>query len=137
LQKIIVETQPKGKARPRFARVGKFVHTYTPKATVDYESLFAWEWQKNHYPLFKNALKVHITAYFEPLKSDKKSLKMQKINNKVKHIHKPDIDNIIKAVLDGLNGVAYKDDNQVVELVAFKRYAEKQRIEVEIIEVLE
>lgn len=34
--------------------------------------------------------------------------------------HKPDIDNIEKLVLDGLNGVAYEDDAQVIELKATK-----------------
>ena len=35
---------------------------------------------------------------------------------------KPDINNIIKAVLDGLNGVAYEDDKQVVEAIGRKYY---------------
>jgi Holliday junction resolvase RusA-like endonuclease len=34
----------------------------------------------------------------------------------------PDIDNIIKIILDGLNGAAYQDDKQVVAVVARKRY---------------
>lgn len=33
---------------------------------------------------------------------------------------KPDIDNVIKAVMDGLNGVAYHDDAQVVDVRAIK-----------------
>ena len=45
---------------------------------------------------------------------------------------KPDLDNIAKAVLDGLNGLAFDDDKQVVSLKVSKRYDHEARIEVEI-----
>jgi Holliday junction resolvase RusA-like endonuclease len=32
-----------------------------------------------------------------------------------------DVDNYVKSLLDGLNGVAYDDDKQVVNLHAYKR----------------
>lgn len=38
-------------------------------------------------------------------------------------VKKPDIDKLIRAVLDGLTGVAYRDDSQVVALIVKKRYA--------------
>jgi Holliday junction resolvase RusA-like endonuclease len=36
---------------------------------------------------------------------------------------KPDIDNVLKVILDSLNGVAYIDDSKVVEVIGRKRYA--------------
>ena len=48
---------------------------------------------------------------------------------------RPDIDNLAKAILDGLNGIAYTDDNQVAELEIQKLYSDKARTEVEIIEI--
>jgi Holliday junction resolvase RusA-like endonuclease len=36
---------------------------------------------------------------------------------------KPDIDNIIKAYLDGMNGIVYLDDTQVVRVSAKKVYS--------------
>lgn len=41
------------------------------------------------------------------------------------NVRKPDIDNIAKSVLDGLNGVAYEDDRQVVQLFVTKRKRER------------
>ena len=35
----------------------------------------------------------------------------------------PDLDKITRALLDGLNGIAYADDKQVIGLVATKGYA--------------
>ena len=39
------------------------------------------------------------------------------------HSQKPDIDNLVKAVADGLNKVVWADDSQVVSLTAVKRWA--------------
>ena len=46
----------------------------------------------------------------------------------VKHTVKPDIDNLTKAVLDALNGLAWYDDAQIVELNASKTYVEDPHI---------
>ena len=45
---------------------------------------------------------------------------------------KPDLDNVAKIVCDALNGVAYKDDAQVVKLTVHKRYSERPEVAVEI-----
>ena len=39
---------------------------------------------------------------------------------------KPDADNIGKVVLDALNGIAYEDDKQVIELRVSKQYSEER-----------
>lgn len=36
---------------------------------------------------------------------------------------RPDLDNLVKLVLDALNGVAYADDSQIVRIHAFKKYS--------------
>ena len=45
-------------------------------------------------------------------------------------IKRPDADNIAKIVLDALNGIAYKDDSQIVDLSVPKRYSDKPRVEI-------
>lgn len=39
------------------------------------------------------------------------------------HTSKPDIDKLLRALLDGLTGVAFADDSQVCRVVVAKRYA--------------
>jgi Holliday junction resolvase RusA-like endonuclease len=51
------------------------------------------------------------------------------------HTKKPDIDNIIKGLFDAINGLCWKDDNQVCRLTASKVYDEDPRIEFEVIEI--
>ncbi len=42
---------------------------------------------------------------------------------RVPHTARPDLDNLVKATKDALNGLAWRDDSQVVELSAGKCYA--------------
>ena len=41
---------------------------------------------------------------------------------------KPDADNIAKVVCDALNGLAYKDDAQVIDLTVHKRFGDPKVI---------
>jgi Holliday junction resolvase RusA-like endonuclease len=50
---------------------------------------------------------------------------------------RPDTDNYIKSVQDALNGIVWKDDSQVVALIADKWYSDKPRIEIDVREVEE
>ncbi|WP_269148312.1 RusA family crossover junction endodeoxyribonuclease [Limosilactobacillus reuteri] len=52
-------------------------------------------------------------------------------------IVKPDTDNYIKSTLDGLNGLLWEDDNQIVKIVAEKYYSDRPRVEIEVEEVNE
>jgi len=42
------------------------------------------------------------------------------------HIKKPDLDKLMRAVLDGMTGIAIKDDSQVIWLGGGKRYADEE-----------
>ncbi len=50
-------------------------------------------------------------------------------------ITKPDIDNLTKAILDALNGIAWNDDAQIAEISARKIWSKQDQIEVKIMEI--
>lgn len=81
--------------------------------------------------------RIQITAYFEPLKSWPKKTRLNALTGVLRPAGKPDIDNVAKAVLDALNGVAYEDDKQVVILHCEKKYAETAQLQVTVTEVKE
>ena len=116
----------KGKARPRFRRVGKFVTTYTPKETKDYEQevVKAFNRVARGKKLY-GAIKAEICMVFEPPKSVSKKVREQMISGELPYIKKIDADNGIKSILDGLNNVAYEDVAAVDEVHAYKMYGEK------------
>lgn len=129
--------KPKGKARPRFVRTGKYVRTYNPKSTVDYEELvrksFLEQCGKQRMMLDSEIeVSMKIIAYFKPPVSISKKLREQLIENEMGYMHKPDTDNIAKIIADALNGIAYKDDNQITNLEVIKLYGNEDKVEVEI-----
>lgn len=131
---FIVEGKPIGKGRPRFSGRGGFIRTYNPQSTVDYEEKVKQSFLRqvgNEFSDYTGALSVEINAYFEPPKSASKKKRNELIESKY-YLNKPDSDNIAKIVLDGLNKVAYYDDNQIVQLVVTKQYSEQDRVEVKI-----
>jgi len=80
-------------------------------------------------------LQVVIIAFFDTPKNISKKKREQMLNNEIYPTIKPDTDNIAKSILDSLNGIAYKDDKQVVKLNVDKRYNEEPSVRVWISEV--
>lgn len=117
--KLTIPGKPIGKARPRVTRHG----TYTPEKTKIYEKrvqdLFAASRQP---PITDGTLPLSATVYahFEPPKSCSKR-KRNELDG-TPYTKKPDADNIAKAILDALNGVAYPDDAQIAWLAVEKVY---------------
>lgn len=125
--KFVIEGKPVGKGRPRLSRWG----VYTPTKTVNYENLVRFSYlQATNDKFIDCDLKIEIWAIFEPNKSISEKKKKELINKPYRK--KPDIDNITKSILDGLNGIAYQDDNQITELVVHKFYGPKAKAIVEI-----
>lgn len=124
--KFIVEGIPQGKARPRFSRG----HAYTPEKTREYEQRVAWEYKRAGGKLHDGVVWVSVKACMKIPGSFGK--KKQAAMEGTYHTKKPDVDNILKAVLDGLNGVAYQDDSCVMIGYAEKIYSKTPRLEVEV-----
>lgn len=113
-----------GAARPRVTRHG----TYTPKGTRDYRKLVRNAFIASGGSKLSGPLDVRIDVYRELPKGRPKRVTSEP------DTFKPDVDNIAKNVLDALNGIAWDDDSQVVELIVRKypRSREPERIVVEI-----
>ena len=121
-----------GKGRPRLNSYTGVV--YTPTKTKDYESLVE-QYFLLKYPRFKTLegrIKVSIIAYCSIPKATKKSDINEMLDNNISPTKKPDIDNIVKAVLDSMNKFAFKDDNQITKLEVEKKYALEDKIYIKI-----
>lgn len=114
------ECVPKG--RPRFTRQGR---TYTPKKTHDYESevsMMAKSAMGSSEPL-ETPVAVYVYVNMPVPQSYSKKRTEACLSGFEKPTKKTgDLDNQIKTVLDGMNGIVYKDDSQIVSLHATKRY---------------
>lgn len=98
-----VDGRPVPKGRPRVTQHG----TYTPQRTRDYERRVGWGY-------------VQVSSRRRPDPDAEFAV------TRVFHTaSRADVDNLAKAVLDGLNGVAWKDDSQVVELLSRRVSADR------------
>ena len=107
--------QPVAKQRPRMARNGR---VYTPSKTVAFENMVRGIAAPHFTAPLHGPVKVAIWATFAPPKSWAKKKTAANLN--MPHIQRPDLDNVVKAICDGLNGLAYDDDNQVSAIEARK-----------------
>jgi crossover junction endodeoxyribonuclease RusA len=92
-----VPCEPVPKGRPR---AGRGRH-YTPKRTRDYERSVAMFARMAGAEPIVGPVRVEVSFW----RSSKRRC---------------DLDNLVKSVTDALNGLAYADDQQIVELVARK-----------------
>lgn len=124
--------EPKGKGRPRFTRNGR---VYTPTETIQYERLVSLSYlNKAKGYKFTSPVRVSVKAFHKPPKKSKKVVE-DMLNWRILPTKKPDVDNIAKIILDGLNGVAWDDDTQVVDLIVCKRYEKEPFVQVIIEEI--
>lgn len=137
--KFSVPGAPQGKARPRVVRAKSGISlTYTPDKTVAYEELVRIRYkaaaQGFRFPDDAQVV-VQITARFPIPASKSKKVRAAMRSGQIKPAKKPDCDNIVKIVCDALNGMAYKDDAQVVLAQVAKEYTDEPRTDVRLWEV--
>lgn len=121
----------KGRARA-FVRGGRVAH-YTPAKTENYEArvaVFAKQAMVGAKP-FSGAVALSVIARFSIPASWSKKRRQAALDG-LEHVTKrPDLDNVVKAIKDGMNGIAWADDCQVVRLVDCRKvYAEQPGVDV-------
>ena len=125
------EPVAKGRARS-FVRNGHVEH-YTPEKTAMYENLVKLSAQQAMGGLvpIEGAVALIVRAFMGiPTSWSQKKQRAAALGD-IKPTKRPDLDNIVKSVKDGANGVMWKDDSQVVDVRASKRYG-IPRVEVEV-----
>ena len=124
--------EPVAKGRPRFSTRGKFPVAYTPEKTKAYEfevGMMALAAMGGTKPL-EGALEAFIyITYAVPESYSKKRLEAC-LNGLEKHTKKPDLDNVIKSVIDGMDKIVFDNDSQITSIHATKVYGEVAKAEV-------
>jgi Holliday junction resolvase RusA-like endonuclease len=129
---------PVAKARARATMIAGRAQMYTPKKTENYEArvaVFAKAALADDRPL-DGAVALSIVAWFPIPTSWSKKRRQAALDGREQHTKRPDLDNVLKAIKDGLNGIVWRDDSQVVRLLdCGKRYGDQPRVDVIVAEV--
>lgn len=129
---ITIAGAPTPKGRARSTRSGRH---YTPAATRAAENRVRDAWLEcgigyklavTGNPPTPHAGPVHVdvVATFTPPTSWPKWKQTAALAGAWPHTVKPDIDNLLKLVKDGLNGLAWVDDAQAISVTGRKQYGE-------------
>ena len=110
--KLTIDLEPKPKQRPKVGRR----RAYTPAQTARYEA--AINRAAAHLIPMEGALSLEVLVVFPRLRSTPKREAARQIK-----ATRPDLDNLLKALKDGLQGRAYNDDAQIAEVTASKVHA--------------
>lgn len=111
--KFTVPGNPFGKQRPKFARMGTYTKTYTPKETTQHEKQVETcflEVARGRRFKEKEPLDIRIIAYYPIPQSTSKKRHKEMLEHRIRPTVKPDLDNVAKLIYDALNGVAWHDD---------------------------
>jgi Holliday junction resolvase RusA-like endonuclease len=125
---IAIDIRPQAKQSARFTRNG---HSYQPKRVVDYATQLrcaAISEMKGAPPLTEPVYVWVFASYALPKKSTAADRAIIASGGSVPKSTRPDVDNIMKATLDPLNGIVWRDDALIVEAKVCKRYGEKDSL---------
>ena len=134
-----VDGTPIPKGRARYVRRGTHISTYTPEKTRTYETLIkdaARQAMGVSEPL---ETPVSLYLYIRvPIPASATKKRLQAIaDGSEKPIKKPDASNILKSVEDGMNGVVYKDDSQIINIHVTKVFSSEPGVDICVKECLE
>lgn len=131
---VVVPGEPIAKGRPRFYG-GR---AYTPQRTRQYEEKIQTAYRASYGDLdpLAGPVAVCVSAYFKIPSGWNKAKTADAERDNVLPTKKPDVDNVVKSALDGLNGIAWQDDSQVVRLVGNKYYSTEPRLEITVCQVV-
>lgn len=123
---------PIAKGRPRIGTRAGRPCAFTPPRTVAYEGMVALVGQEamQGRPLLDGAVKLELAATFPIAASWSKAKRADALAGRLWHVSRPDGDNILKAIGDGLNGVVWTDDSRIAVSSIVKVYGAMPGVEV-------
>lgn len=129
-----VPGEPQGKGRARIVKIGGHARMATPAKTVAYEGLIAHAAGQAMAgaPLMTGPVLLSVQMFFSVPTSWSAKKRQQALDGDISPTKKPDSDNVIKAICDGLNGVVWVDDVQVVGGWWIKSYSTRPGLRVEV-----
>lgn len=123
-RKLVVYDVPTSKGRPRVAvRAGR-AHAYMPASTLLAEWRIRDAWITAYGEEPSDGPLLLVLGVWLPIPTSV----AKKRRATAEPVTRPDLDNYLKLALDALNGVAFKDDSQIVRIVAAKHYVRDARV---------
>lgn len=125
---------PRGQGRPRTTVRGGFATIYKDPKSRKYETsvqVLAKQAMAGHPPL-SGPLSVSLRFRMPIPKSASKAARAAMASGEWAHTGKPDLDNMAKAILDGMKGAVFGDDSQIVRSFLTKIYAEHPGVDVRV-----
>ena len=123
---------PVAKGRPRFSTRGKFPVAYTPEKTKTYETEVGMmaKAAMGASEVLEGALEAFIYVTFPVPPSYSKKRTEACLSDVEKHTKRPDLDNVIKCVIDGMDKIVFLNDSQITSIHSTKVYGEIPKVEV-------
>jgi len=123
---------PVAKGRPRFSTRGKFPVAYTPEKTKTYETEVGMMAKAaiGASKALEGSLVAFIYVTFPVPPSYSKKRTEACLSDTEKHTKRPDLDNVIKAVIDGMDKIVFFNDSQITSIHSTKVYGEVAKVEV-------
>lgn len=132
---FVVPGEAVGKGRPRVSTISGHARMFTPQKTANYETLIAMAAQQAMAgrELIGGPVLVEMKIMVSVAASWSKKKTAEALAGDVMPTKKPDADNVLKAICDGINGIVFKDDVQVVNVSLSKRFSETPGVSVRVV----
>lgn len=134
MAKIVINGEPKALQRHRTKILSGQQKQYDPQAKLKMvtRNIILCEKQIQHLEFLKDKsgyeLDITFFCYRPP---SMRSMEEDEIN-KMPHCRKPDLDNMIKYILDCGNQILWNDDSEIFKITAEKVWSKKPRTEITI-----
>lgn len=122
---FFIPGEPVAQGRPRISTINGHPRMYDAPKSANYKAVVAMMAAKEMAgsDLMETSVAIEITVHKPVPQSWSKKRQTMALAGEIRPTSKPDIDNYIKCVFDGLNKIVFRDDSQVTHVTARKMYS--------------